>query len=250
MKLLGYENYTVFLKAINRAIGACMSLNIQVTENFVQVEREIDNKTVSDYKLTRFACYLIAMNGDPKKPQVAKAQIYFISMAEVIRHYVEQTENIDRLIIREEITDREKSLSGVAKSHGVIQYGLFQNAGYRGMYNKNINELKKIKGLKDLKRSLLDFMGKEELAANLFRITQTEAKIKNEEIKGQQNLEKAAEGVGRKVRQTMIEISHTPPENLALKGDIQNVKKELKETEKKFKQIDKPSKSNKKKARD
>lgn len=103
-----------------------------------------------------------------------------------------------------------------------------------------VNDLKTYKGLsgQDLKRSLLDFMGKEELAANLFRITQTEAKIKNESIRGQVSLESAAETVGKKVRQTMIEISGTKPEDIELAEDLRTVKKELKQTHRKFKKLD------------
>ncbi len=113
---------------------------------------------------------------------------------------------------REEISGREKSMVGVVKKAGIENYALFQNAGYRGMYNKNILQLKIIRNI-DKNKGLLDFMGKEELAANLFRITQTELKIKNEHIKGQQKLEVTAENVGQEVRNTMIKISGIAPEN-------------------------------------
>lgn len=220
MRLLGYESYTSFRTVINRATAACIALNIDVLENFIQTEREIDGRLVQDFKLTRFACYLISMNGDPKKPQVAKAQVYFICIAETFRNYLEESENIERVLIREEVSDREKSLSAVAHRHGVTCYPLFQNAGYRGMYNKNLNDLKQIKGLENMKRSLLDFMGKDELASNLFRITQTETKIKKENIQGQSSLELTAEIVGKQVRKAMLEISGTRPEELPLAEDI------------------------------
>ena len=121
----------------------------------------------------------------------------------------------------------------MAFGHGLDKtgYGFFQNAGYRGMYNLNINQLKAKRGI-DTGRSLLDFMGKDELAANLFRITQTELKIKNESVKGQNNLEKAAETVGKMVRRSMIEISNTVPENFTKNEDIKDVKKGLKNTKK------------------
>lgn len=239
MRLLGYESYTSFRTVINRATAACIALNIDVLENFIQTEREIDGRLVQDFKLTRFACYLISMNGDPKKPQVAKAQVYFICIAETFRNYLEESENIERVLIREEVSDREKSLSAVAHRHGVTCYPLFQNAGYRGMYNKNLNDLKQIKGLENMKRSLLDFMGKDELASNLFRITQTETKIKKENIQGQSSLELTAEIVGKQVRKAMLEISGTRPEELPLAEDIKKVKSGLKQTHKKFKKIDK-----------
>jgi len=241
MVALGYDGFSSFKTVINRALSACTSLNIDIFDNFTKIERTVNGKNVEDYKLSRFACYLIAMNGDPKRYQVAQAQAYFIAIAETYRNSLVEYENIERVLIRDEISEREKSLGGVASKHGVVNYPLFQNAGYRGMYNKNLSELKKVKGLdgKDFKRSLLDFMGKDELAANLFRVTQTELKIKNENILGQKKLEVAAETVGREVRKTMIKISNTRPEDLSLTTDIKIVKSTIKETHKKFTQIDK-----------
>ncbi len=242
MRLLGYETYPSFKAVINRAIAACVALDIEVSENFIQLDREVDGKHFKDHKLSRFACYLIAMNGDSKKPQVARAQVYFIAIAETFRYYLDECENVERVLIREEISDRESSLSGVAKQHGVVCYPLFQNAGYRGMYNRNLAEIKRLKGLngKTINRSLLDFMGKEELAANLFRITQTESKIRNEDASGQARLERIAEAVGKEVRDTMIRISGTRPEDLPTAEDVKFVKKQIKQTHKKLQEIDRP----------
>ena len=239
MKMIGYDNYNNFRNIINKAIAACMTLNIIVAENFIQAEREINGQMLPDYKLTRFACYLVALNGDPKKEQVAKAQVYFVCMAESFRNYLEESENVERLLGREELSEREKSLSGTAHVHGVTNYGFFQNAGYRGMYNKNLGDLKRAKGLIDFSRSLLDFMGKEELAGNWFRITQTEAVIKKDNVYGQHPLEEVAEKVGMQVRKAMMDISGTRPEDLALAEDLRTVKKSLKDTSRKFKKIDK-----------
>src|SRR5580704_12905149 len=234
MRMLGYESFDSFEgTCINKAIGACTTLRISVLENFEQFQREIDGRLVRDYKLSRFACYLVAMNGDVKKPAVAAAQGYFASMAEVVRKYIEKAENVERVMIRDEVSDRERSLSGVAYAAGVEQYGLFQNSGYRGMYNMDISNLKRFKGVRS-DRTTLDFMGKEELAANLFRITQTEAKIRNERVRGQRPLEAAAHDVGRTVRNTMIRTSGSRPENLPIATDITVVKKSLKTAHKEF----------------
>ncbi|MNH24237.1 DNA-damage-inducible protein D [compost metagenome] len=210
-------------------------------ENFQPVDREVDGKIERDYKLSRFACYLTAMNGDGKKPEVARAQAYFAAVAETFKRYIDQAEDVERVLIRDEISLHEKSLSGVAKQAGVTEYHFFQNAGYRGLYNMNMSDLKNRKGLigKDSTRSLLDFMGKQELAANLFRVTQTEAKMENEGIRGQKAAERAAEAVGRKVRQTMIEISGDTPESLPLARDLKQVKGDLKASSKEFKKLDK-----------
>lgn len=237
MSMLGYEDFNSFKKAINKAMAACATLNIGIDTNFISVSHEVDGKDVQDYKLSRFACYMTALNADVKKPEVASAQAYFVALAESMRKYIEQSQSVERVLIREDISEREKSLTGVAKTAGIENYAYFQNAGYLGMYNMPLNKLKKYKGIES-SRTLLDFMGKEELAANLFRITQTEAKIKNENLTGQNNLEKAAKDVGLKVRHTMIEISGTNPENLPIAEDIKEVKKELKETNKKFLKMD------------
>ncbi|MCC6866495.1 MAG: damage-inducible protein D [Ignavibacteria bacterium] len=241
MVSLGYDDYRKFLKAIERAISTCISLQITVDENFISIEREINSVTLKDYKLSRFACYLTAMNGDTKKPEVAKAQAFFIKQTEIVEQYIKNVYHLDRLITRDEIKNKEISLSGVVNRAGIECYPLFQNAGYRGLYNMNLNELKNLRKI-DKRESLLDYMGKTELAANLFRITQTEEKIKNENINGQRNLENAAEVVGQKVRKTIIEISGTRPEYLPKEQNIKIIKKGLKSINKRFKKIDKKQK--------
>lgn len=235
MRFLGYANMKSFSNAINKAVATCTTLQIPVFDNFLQIQKE-DGEI--DYKLSRFACYLVVMNADNKKVAVASAQVYFAKLAGVVQDYLEETEKIDRLAIREEISEREKSLVGVAQRAKVTNYGFFQNAGYRGLYNMNIAKLKEKRNVPDGK-SLLDFMGKEELAANLFRITQTELKIKAENISGQSKLEVTAENVGKTIRKTMQEISGINPENLPKKEDIKEVKKELKQKSKTIKEIDK-----------
>jgi DNA-damage-inducible protein D len=240
MRMLGYENFTAFQKPINKAIATCTALNIPVVENFQQVQRVIDGQSKPDFKLTRFACYLVAVNGDVRKPEVASAQAYFVTMAEAFRHFIQDAENIERVQEREEISESERSLSAVAYASGVVNYPFFQNAGYRGMYCMNLSDLKALKGVAG-DRSVLDFMGAEELAANRFRITQTQAKIRNERIRGQIPLETAATQVGETVRRTMIEISGRAPESLPAGEDIKAVKGKLKQARREFGKLDKPS---------
>jgi len=178
------------------------------------------------------------MNGDVKKPGVAAAQTYFVTIAEVVRANAEESEGVERVIRRRELTEREKSLSSVARQALVTNYAFFQNKGYMGMYNMPLTRIKNYKGLKE-GDSLLDHMGTTELAANLFRLTQTEEKIKTEGIRGQRPLEDCAFAVGMKVRETMIEISGTAPEDLRLSGNIKEIQSDLKRTKRRLENIDK-----------
>lgn len=242
MKMLGYADYAVFKRGpINKAMTVCSTLDIDVLTNFEQTTRLINGIKEPDFRLSKFACYLVAMNGDVKKKEVATAQAYFITVTEAFKRCVHEARQVERIAIRGEVSEREKSLSGVAHNAGLENFAFFQNKGYLGLYNMPINQLKERKGIPDA-RSPLDFMGKEELAANLFRITQTEAKIRNESIQGQHQLEAAAFTVGRQVRQTMEDISGTRPENLPLMDDIKVVKSAIKSTQKEFLKLDKPKK--------
>ncbi len=230
MRALGYENADAFRKVIMKAMQACLSLGIATEDNFIRGDD-------GAYRLTRFACYLIAMNGDPKKPSVAAAQMYFAVLAETFQNAIGHANAIDRILIRDEVTEGEKSLASTANRHGVESYAFFQNAGYRGMYNMNLGQLRQRKGI-GAKEKPIDRMGKEELAAHLFRITQTDAKIKKEGVQGQRLLEATAEKVGKQVRKTMIEISGQRPEDLPAAETIQDVKKTIKETNKRFRTLD------------
>lgn len=238
---LGYASFESFKKIVHKAMHACVALGIDMSENFQQFTNA---QGLKDFRLTRFACYLVAMNGDPKKIEVARAQAYFAAVAEKFKRYVQQAEDVERVLVREELSDHEKALSSAAKDAGVQGAGFayFQNAGYRGMYNMNLSQLKSLKGVPS-SRSPLDFMGKTELAANLFRITQTEEKMRNERVVGQRMAEYTAESVGRKVRQTMREISGVLPEQLPAAEDIKQVKGSLKHSAKEFAKLDKPKRT-------
>ena len=234
---LGYQSDATFSKAIHRAKQTCLSMGIACEDHF---HRQADGT----HLLTRFGCYLVAMNGDTKKPQVAAAQAYFAAIAETFQDRLEHSQAIERVMIRDEVTDEQKSLASTAKRHGVQRYSFFLNQGYLGMHNMSLDRLSRYKGIDD-KESLIDRMDKTELAAHLFRITQTELKIKNESIRGQTRLEKAARDVGLKVRHTVIELSGTAPEDLAIAPHIGEVKKKIKGTNKKLASLDKPKRPKK-----
>ena len=228
--MLGYNDMQAINKAINKAYAVCNNLNIPIIDNFIQTPSP---NSPHDLKMTRFACYLTVMNGNISNPKVAAAQAYFANLAAEIHTACQSAEEVDRVYLRGDISDREKSLRHIAHKHGVENYAFFQNAGYRGMYNMNIKSLKNKKGLFDDKSSLLDFMDNEELAANIFRVTQTEAKIRNQNIIGQKNLETAAETVGRSVRNVMIANTGTAPEDLKLSQEkINKIQSSIKKTHK------------------
>lgn len=158
-------------------------------------------------------------------------------MAEAFRQHVQAADGVERVMIRSEVSERETALSSTASTHGVQNYAFFQNAGYRGLYNLDLNQIRARKGVPS-GRSPLDFMGKTELAANLFRLTQTEDKIREDNIRGQKNLERTAESIGRKVRDTIKSIGGTPPEQLPAASDIRKVRSGLKKAGKEYAKLD------------
>ncbi len=246
MDMLGYEDYSPTMKPIQKALQVCMSSNIDTSDNFSEEWKEINGKRFKDFKLSRFACYLITLNSDIKKPIVAKAQAYFAAFAATVQQYIRDNEDVERVSLRAEITDHEKNLSSTAKKAGIVNYAFFQNRGYMGLYNMPLKKIKELKGLPD-ERPLFDFMGSEELGANIFRITQTEAKIKREKIYGQSALEATAQSVGREVRSAIQSMGGTLPENLPPQEDIKKIKSDLKKTNKEFQKNDARKISDKKK---
>lgn len=238
MNMLGYSNMKSFQNVLDRATKAFVALNIPHYDNIIAKSRMTESgQTFQDFKLTRFACYLCVMNGDPKKTEVAKAQVYFAEQTRKFELYLESNREIDRLIVRDELSDGNKALSSVAKRAGVENYAKFMDAGYLGMYNQNKWKLAKKRGVDSQK--LMDYMGRTELAANLFRVTQTEERIKNKNIQGQANLEQTHYDIGKEVREIIRKNMDILPENFQQEKKIPEVKKELKEGYKKMKNQDK-----------
>lgn len=237
MLMLWYPDMKSFQKVIDRAVKALISLWIDQFENIIPIKNDNDER---DYKLTRFACYLSAMNWDPKKIEVANAQKYFAEQARKFELLVEWNEWLDRLLIRDEITEWNKALASVANNAWVENYANFQNAWYRWMYNMFNSQLAKKRWVD--KKKLMETMWRTELAANLFRITQTEERIKNRWINWQKQLEDAHYTVWRTVRKMIIENTWTSPENLKQEEKLPEVKKKLKKSYREMKKIDKPKK--------
>lgn len=224
-KVLEYSQWRRFKETIERAKTACEQSGNEVSEHFADVGKTspMPNggvKMLEDYALSRYACYLIAMNGDPRKPVIANAQTYFAvktRQQELIEDYEQLTEDQKRLAIRTQMAEHNKSLADAARQAGIVDardYAIFQNMGYMGLYGGlGAKEIHARKGLKKSQK-ILDHMGSTELAANLFRATQTDEKLRREHIKGKARANQTHYEVGAKVRQTIAELGGTMPEDL------------------------------------
>ncbi len=231
MPLLGYVQWRAFEEVISRGAKACINSGQDVDNHFARSSKmvEIGSNTVREvvnYRLDRYACYLVAQNGDPKKPEIANAQTYFAIQTRRQEIFEQLSDSEKRLFIRGEVSDRNKKLFKTAKRAGVSKFGLFNDAGYKGLYGMPLSEIEQKKGIK--KGELLDRAGSTELAANLFRITQTDEKIANDKIYGEQAASRTHFMVGGKVRQTIKDIGGILPERLPTEKHIRELKKEVK----------------------
>ena len=251
-KVLEYTEYRHFLPVIDKAKLACENSGQRIEDHFEDILEMVEigsgaERSVNSVKLSRYACYLIVQNADPSKTIVAQGQAYFAiqtRIAEVQQMSEYQTltdEEEKRLFLRTEMLKHNSLLASAAKDAGVIDnrdYAIFQNWGYKGLYGgMTANDIHLCKGLKKSQK-ILDHMGSTELAANLFRATQTEEKLRRENIKGKQHANKTHYEVGAKVRQTIKELGGTMPEELPTAESIKTVEK------KKRKLLDSPKGKN------
>ena len=225
--VLTYAKWENFHKVIKTAQIACKISQQEVSYHFPEVRKTIPmpkgaSKTAIDYKLTRYACYLIVMNGDPRKEVIAWAQTYFAvktRQQELAELYDQLTEDEKRLFIRGDIKQKNMLLAEAAHKAGIIttlEYATFQDAGYRGLYGGlTAKDIADNKGLTN-GEEILDYMGSEELAANLFRITQTEAKMRREGTDTPAKANAAHYQIGKIVRKAIEEAGGTMPEDLPL----------------------------------
>lgn len=240
MDILGYGEWRNFQEVIGKAARACIESGQAVDNHFVAINKmvKIGSNTVRqvrDYKLDRYACYLIAQNGDSAKPQIALAQTYFATQTRKQEIFENLSNGSKRLLVRSQVKTQNKKLMGTAQAAGVTNFGYFNDAGYLGLYGMHLTDVEKKKGVK--KGELLDRSGVTELAANLFRITQADEKIKKENIKGEKNAAWAHNMVGGKVRQTIKDIGGVLPEDLPAEPHIKQLTKEIKFLAKKSKKL-------------
>lgn len=223
--VLEYTDWRNFLKVVDKAKIACENSGILVEEHFVDVNKSSPmpnggTRIIDDVQLSRYACYLIMQNGDPRKEVIAIGQTYFAvktRQQEIIENYDVLTEEQKRLAIRNEIIAHNKALAEAAKQAGItepVEYAVFQNWGYKGLYGgMDMRAIHQHKGLKKSQK-ILDHMGSTELAANLFRATQTEEKLRRDNVQGKAEANRTHYEVGAKVRQTIKELGGTMPEDL------------------------------------
>ena len=223
--VLEYAQWRRFSDAIERAKLACKNSGFAVEDHFADIGKMVDigsgaERQIDDVMLSRYACYLIVMNGDPRKEVISIGQSYFAvktRQQELIDNYEQMSEDQKRLAIRNEMIAHNKSLAEAAQMAGIEdqrEYAIFQNIGYQGLYGGlGAKEIHARKGLKKSQK-ILDHMGSTELAANLFRATQTDEKLRRENIQGKQVAYDTHYEVGKKVRQTIKELGGTMPEDL------------------------------------
>src|SRR3984957_9884286 len=232
---LGYSQWRRFDNTIRRAIESCKQSGNDPTHHFASAGKQIQlgkgaTQTIEDYHLSRFACYLIAQNGDPRKSEIAHAQKYFAIQTRRQELSEQMAADLERLETREQASEEFKALSGAARDAGVQNkmFGIFHDAGYKGLYGGlGADAIKARKGVAP-KEQLMDRMNTTELAANLFRMTQTKEKLKQENIRDQRTAIETHESVGKKVRSTIAEIGGTLPENIPPDEPIKSVEKRLK----------------------
>lgn len=238
--ILDYAQYRNFLPVIEKAREACQHSGHATPDHFADIRKMVDigsgaQRPVDDVELSRYACYLIVQNGDPGKPVIAHGQTYFalqtrrqeLSDAAQFQHL---SEDERRLAIRNELSEHNKALSAAAKAAGVetsLDYAVFQDHGYKGLYGGlGAKDIHARKGLKK-SHKILDHMGSTELAANLFRATQAEEKLKRDGVQGKAQANKLHHAVGAKVRQTIKDLGGTLPEHLPTPDkSIQQIERE------------------------
>jgi DNA-damage-inducible protein D len=247
--LFGYSQWRRFEDAIRRAITSCGQSGNVPDHHFAGAGKMVDlgsgsAREIPDFHLSRFACYLIAQNGDPRKPEIALAQKYFAVQTRRMELSDSLASDLERLETRKQTSEEFKSLSGAARNAGVQNrmFGVFHDAGYKGLYGGLGTEaIKARKGI-SAKEQIMDRMDTTELAANQFRMTQTREKLAKERINTQETAIRTHQQVGKEVREAIKRIGGTMPEDIAPAEHIAEVEKRVKTTPLKLELDDKDAK--------
>lgn len=230
MSVLGYSDWTNFQKVLEKSIVSCDTSGEVSANHFCEVTEMVNigsgaQRRIDNWILSKYACYLVAMNGDPSKPEIATAQSYFATQTHKQEAQEQLMDHERRLLLRDRVKDANKKLSGAAQNAGVrnVMFGVFHDEGYKGLYGGlGVREVKKSKGIPD-DEEFLDCIGRAELAANEFRITQTEEQLRIKKVHGEQKAIETHRTVGAKVRSTIKEIGGTMPEKLPSEPSIKKL---------------------------
>ncbi len=236
MIALEYTKWKNFLSVIDKAKIACKLSNNNINDHFADIGKMVEigsgaKRKQNDYKLSRYACYLIVQNADVRKDIVALGQTYFAiqtrKMELTEEEYSKLSEDEKRLYRRKQSRIGNKALYKVARKKGVKNFDKFTNAGYKGLYNgETADDIAKRKGLR-YRENILDNMGSVELGANIFRITQTEALLEKQQTPSEQKATDTHYVVGKAIRDTIEKIGGTMPENLPTPNkSIKQIEKE------------------------
>lgn len=240
--LLEYRRWESFEDVLERAVTACREAGQEPDDHFRQVPKMVPvgsgaEREILDVMMDRYACYLVAQNGDSKKRAIAFAQTYFAIQTrrqEIADRSaavaIPLSEDEKRVFLRNQIKEHNRYLSSAAKDAGVVtpqDFSIFHSKGYQGLYGKTVGQIRQYKGLSS-NTDILNRMGSTELAANFFRVTQTEEKLRKDGIKGKERAYDTHYAVGRQVRDAMLKISGIAPEDLPAVDDIKHVTKRLK----------------------
>jgi DNA-damage-inducible protein D len=232
--ILGYDKWDNFDNVIRKAMMACESAEVRPGNHFLETKNMVSigsgaKREKADYFLTRYACYLIAMNGETTKPEIGIAQSYFAVQARRQEIEDQLTDAERRIRLRDRVKEANKSLAGTAKRAGVKKYPVFQDAGYKGLYEMGLTDIKYKKGIPK-NQEFLDCVGRTELAANEFRITQAEEKLVRDGINNEREAIITHRNVGKEVRATIKKLGGTMPEDLPAEEPIKKLATRLRKS--------------------
>jgi len=226
-RVLGYKNLKTLTNTITKAKKTCVQLGLDVEDNFIKSHSEMG----PNVKLSKFACFLVAIHADARKPIVRKARAYFLNELEEVNHMLYDQDYLARIVAREELSEMNKKLAKAARRAHVKDFQFFVNEGYVGMYNRTMSEIKDSRGVAQQK-DMNDYMTSTELAANVFRITLTIERLKRLQNPSEQRAAQEHWKVGKQIRRMIASNTGNTPERLPLSGNLHELQRKLIKTQK------------------
>lgn len=231
-QILGYKNLKNLTNTITKAKKTCVQIGLDVEDNFIKSESEMG----PNVKLSKFACFLVAIHADARKPIVRKARAYFLNEMDEVNHLLYDQDYLSRIVAREELTELNKKMAKAARRAHVKDFQYFINEGYVGMYNQTMSELKDGRGVNQHK-DMNDYMSNTELAANIFRVTLTIERLKLLQNPNQQIAAREHWKVGREIRKMIKSSTLNAPERLPLSGNLHELQRKLIDTQKELNMV-------------